>query len=57
VTDEQAPKTNGVKWWVQLFLDHFWKIIVIVVLIAWIAGWLPLPEPKEILDFLKSMKE
>lgn len=56
--DEQPqPKNNGVRYWLNFAMTHFWKIVVIVVLIAYFLGWLPLPEPKEILDFLKAMKE
>lgn len=58
MTDEQPqPKTNGVRYWLNFAMTHFWKIVVVVVIAAYIFGWLPLPEPKEILDFLKEMKE
>jgi len=57
MTDEQTPKTNGVRYWLSFAMAHFWKIVVIVVIVSYLFGWLPLPEPKEILDFIREMKD
>lgn len=54
----ESPATkSGLRAWVGLALEHFWKIIVVLVIVLWVLGYLPMPEPKELLDFIRAMKD
>lgn len=40
-----------------MIFEHFWKIVVLIVIVLWVTGKLPMPSAMEIIDFLKEMKQ
>jgi hypothetical protein len=47
---------TSIERWLDFFFKHFWKVLALVLIILWALGVFPMPDPKDLLDFLKEIK-